>query len=184
MKSKSTIAKFTSLALLVTTLTIYTANRMEAAVNAAPARAAQTTSPSTDIEFGAIKLGRGQNALIIVVCATDQTGRDQRPVDVEFMFYEWDGNVVASETKTLLPGHASSFEMRAGTRVPGSTGEIQPCLKVLVDPSDPIADRLLATFEVTDESGRAQFALNASAKSTHSYFAKSGDGVFRFDQGD
>jgi len=183
MKSKSTIAKFTSLALLVTTLTIYTANRMEAAVNAAPARAAQTTAPSTDIEFGAIKLGRSQNALIIVVCATDQTGRDQRPVDVEAMFYDWDGNVMASETKTLLPGHASSFELRS-TRVPGNTGEIQPCIKVLVDPGDPIADRLLATFEVTDENGRAQFALNASVKSTHSYFAKSGDGVVRFEKGD
>jgi len=185
MKGKSTIAKLTSLALLVATLTIYTSSHMGAAVNAAPATApqAQTTPPSTDIEFGAIKLGRSQNALIIVVCAADQNARDQRPVDVEFMFYDWDGNLLASETKTVMPGHASSFDLQ-GTGVPHRSSEIQPCIKVLVDPSDPIADRIIATLQVSDESGRAQFALNAAVKNTHSYFASSSDGVFRFNQGE
>jgi hypothetical protein len=152
----------TSLALLVATLTIYTANRMETAVNAAPATAAQTetTAPSTDIEFGGIKLGRNQNALIIVVCATDPTGRDQQPVDVEFIFHDWDGNLLASETKTIMPGQASGFDIRGGIGVGQKTNELIPCVKVLVDPSDPRAKRVTATLEVSDaDSGKAQLVL-------------------------
>src|SRR5262249_676526 len=105
MKTNNRLARVTTLALLVATLTINTASR-----TAAAATAAQDTAPTTNIEFGGIKLGKTQNALIIVVCAVDQTGRDQRPVDVEFMFYDWDGNLVAGKTETIMPGHASSFD--------------------------------------------------------------------------
>jgi hypothetical protein len=157
MKTNIRFAKMTSLALLVATLTIYTANRMETAVNAAPATAAQTelTEPSTDIEFGGINLAQTQNALIIVVCAKDPTGRDQRPVEVEFMLCDWEGNLLGSETKTILPGRASSFDIR-GIRVPGRASELMPCVKVLCDPSDPRAKRITATLQVTDDSGKVQ----------------------------
>src|SRR5262245_54781005 len=76
MKTNNRLARVTTLALLVATLTINTASRTAAAI------APQDTAPTTNIEFGGIKLGKTQNALIIVVCAVDQTGRDQRPVDV------------------------------------------------------------------------------------------------------
>src|SRR5262245_12934539 len=158
MKAKSRLARIASLTLLVATLTINTASRAGAAVNTSSSTAAQdaSTVPATEIEFGAIKLGRGQRALIIVVCAADESGGDQRPVNVEFMFHDWDGNVLDSVTKTILPGHASEFEMRAGIRIPGNPSELQPCIKVLVDPSDPIAKRVTATLQISDENGKVQ----------------------------
>lgn len=165
MKTKSTFAKLTSLALLVATLTIYAASRPgAAATNLTPARTPQAeVVPATEFESGGISIGRGQTVSIIVVCNPDPSGRDQRPVEAEFMFHDWEGNVLVSETKTLLPGQASSFEIRAGIGVPGRTGrvELSPCLKVLVDPSDPLANRIVANLEVYDtETGKAQFALN------------------------
>lgn len=161
MNHKSRLAKITTLALLVATLTIYTSNRTWAAANAAPSSAQdETAPPSTDIDFGAIKLGRNQNALIIVVCAADPTGRDQRPVDVEFMFYDWDGNLLGSETKTILPGKASSFDIRSGVGIPGKPSELLPCIKILADPSDSRTKRVTATLQVSDgDSGKAQLIL-------------------------
>jgi hypothetical protein len=161
MKTKSTFAKLTSLALLVATLTIYAASRPgAAAANPTPAITPQTeVTPATEFESGGISIGRGQTASIIVVCNPDPNARDQQPVEVQFMFHDWDGNLLASETKTLLPGRASSFEIRAGIGVPGKS-ELQPCIKVLVDPNDPRANRIVANVEVFDtESGKAQFAL-------------------------
>ena len=158
MKINNRLAKITTLALLVATLTIKTTSIAEAAVNTSSPTAvpAEVTTPTTNIDFGGIKLGRGQNALIIVVCAADQTDRDQRPVDVEFMFYDWDGNLVAGKTETILPGRASSFDIRAGEGIAGKTGEIQPCIKVLCDPSDPRARRVTATLQISDDSGKVQ----------------------------
>jgi len=171
MNHKSRLAKVTSLALLVATLTIYAENRTGAATNAAMTSTQETAAPTTDIEFGGIKLARNQNALIIVVCAADPTGHDQRPVDVEFMFYDWDGNVLASETKTIMPGKASSFDIRAGVGIPGRASELIPCLKVLADPSDSRTKRVTATLEVSDgDSGKAQLVLCRKAGGTGTEF--------------
>ena len=157
MKANDRIAKITTLALLAATLAINTASRAGAAVTEAAATAAQdAAAPTTNIEFGGIKLGKTQNALIIVVCAVDQTGRDQRPVDVEFIVYDWDGNVMGSETKTIMPGHASAFDIRAGILTPGKTNELMPCVKVLCDPSDPRAKRVTGTLQISDDSGKVQ----------------------------
>jgi len=184
MKRKSTFAKFTALALLMATLTIYTASRMGgAAANATPRTVAQAdTLPSTELSFGGVNLGRGQTASIIAILKPDLTGRDEGPVKVEFMFHDWDGNLLASETKTISPGHASSLDIRAGTSVLGRS-ELSPCVKVSSGPSDPTANRIVATLEVWDTAtGRALFVLNNPTKSTHNYFAASGDGVVRFGQ--
>jgi hypothetical protein len=157
MKTHNTLTRIMTLALLVATLTINTTSLAGAAVNAASpaARQAEVTT-TTDIDFGGIKLGRGQNALIIVVCVADQSGRDQRPVDVELMFYDWDGNLLAGKTETLMPGHVSSFDIRAGVGIPGRGTELSPCIKVLCDPTDPRAKRVVATLQISDESGKVQ----------------------------
>lgn len=160
MNTKSKLAKLTSLALLVATLTIYT-DRTGAAANAARTPAEdETAAASTDIDFGAIKLSRSQNVLIIVVCVVDPTGRDQRPVDVELTFHDWDGNLLGTETKTILPGKASSFDIRSAIGVPGRPGELVPSVKILADPSDSRAKRVTATLQVSDgDSGKAQLVL-------------------------
>jgi hypothetical protein len=183
MKSISTLAKLASPLLLVTTLSFYVASRAGGGVNAAPAAAAQTeVTPTTEFPFGGINIGRGQTASIIAILLPDTTGRDQRPVEAELMFHDWDGNLLASETKTILPGQASSFDIRAGLGPP-QKGELIPCVKVLVDPSDPRAGRIVATLEVWDTAtGKAQLVLNSATTNFHNYFAASGDGVVRFGQ--
>jgi hypothetical protein len=164
METKIRFAKLTSLALLVATLTIYTASRAGASsVHPAYATTAQSEDPATEFESGGISIGRGQTASIIAILRSDPNARDEQPVEVEFMFHDWDGDLLASETKTLLPGRASSFEIRAGVIAPGRTAraELQPCIKVLVDPSDPRANRIVANVDVYDtETGKTQFALN------------------------
>ena len=158
MKTRNTLTRIMTLALLVATLTINTTSLAGAAVNVASPAAgqAEVTTPTTNIDFGGIKLGRGQNALIIVVCVADQSGRDQRPVDVELMYYDWDGNVLAGKTETLMPGRASSFDIRAGVGVPGRGSELLPCVKVLCDPTDSRTKRVTATLQISDESGKVQ----------------------------
>ena len=158
MKTNNRLGRISTLAILVATLTINTAGHARAAVSAASPAAgqAEVTTPTTDIDFGAIKLGRGQNALIIVVCVADQSGGDQRPVDVEFMFYDWNGNLLAGKTETIIPGHASAFDISEAIRLPGRGSELIPCLKVLCDPTDPRAKRVTATLQISDESGKVQ----------------------------
>jgi hypothetical protein len=146
------------IAIITASMTIYAENRSgRAGANAAAAISAQTdVTPSIDFAFGGICIGRGQTASIIAVLLPDPSGRDQRPVQVEFLFHDWDGNLLASETKTILPGHASPFDIRSGVGIPGRS-ELSPCIKVLVDPADPIANRIVGTLEISDTStGKAQ----------------------------
>jgi hypothetical protein len=125
--------------------------------NQAPATAAQS-EPTTEFASGGISIGRGQTASIIVVCNPDPNGRDQQPVEVEFTFHDWNGNLLASETKTILPGHASSFEIRGIIAI---RTDLIPSVKVLVNPNDPRANRIVATLEVFDtESGEAKVVLS------------------------
>ena len=158
METKIRFAKLTSLALLVATLSIYAQGGTGVADgNQAPATAAPS-EPTTEFASGGISIGRGQTASIIVVCNPDPNGRDQQPVEVEFTFHDWNGNLLASETKTILPGHASSFEIRGIIAI---RTDLIPSVKVLVNPNDPRANRIVATLEVFDtESGEAKVVLS------------------------
>jgi hypothetical protein len=163
MKTKRTFAKLTSLALLVAALTIYAATRAgAAAVNPPlpPAATAQTeTSTETEFEFGLIGLARYQSARINAVFLVDPNFR--QPIEVEFMFHDREGNVVAQSRETLLPGHASSFEMRAGAIVHDRISDIQPCISIRGAIGPEIRNRIVCTLEVIDNlTGKTQFALN------------------------
>ena len=151
MNTKSRFAKLTSLALLVATLSIYAQGGTGVADgNQAPATAAPS-EPTTEFASGGISIGRGQTASIIVVCNPD-------PNEVEFTFHDWNGNLLGSETKTILPGHASSFEIRGIIAI---RTDLIPSVKVLVNPNDPRANRIVATLEVFDtESGEAKVVLS------------------------
>lgn len=164
MRTRSTFAKLTSLALLVATLTIYAANRAGASgitpVSTTPATAQTELPKAVTFSCGGLNIGRGQTASIIAILLPDLNGRDQQPVEVEFMFHDWDGNLLASETKTLLPGHASSFETRGIIAIRQERADLSPCIKVMVDPNDATANRIVANLEVSDTAtGKAQFAL-------------------------
>lgn|SRR5262249_55975090 len=162
MKNKSTFVKLMSLALLGATLSIYTASRIGAAsASAAPATAAQSAVTSTtEFSPGGIHIGRGQTASIIAILRPDPNGRDQQPVEVEFIFHDWEGNLLGSDRRILLPGHAASFETRGIISINQGQTEIQPCIKIMVDPTDPRADRIVGTLEVCDAAtGKAQVAV-------------------------
>ena len=162
MKTKSRFAKLISLALLVATLTGYAATRAGAADdNAGTGTAAQTdVPPTTDFAFGGISIGRGQTASIIVVCNPDPSGRDQQPLEVEFMFHDQDGNLLASSRQTLLPGQLGSFDTHGIIAVfRNARTVLQPSLRVF-EPNGPRANRIIPTLEVIDtETGKTQFAL-------------------------
>lgn len=157
---KTRFAKLTSLALLVATLAIYAQGRAGASAGHQAAAMAAQSEPTTEFASGGVSIGRGQTASIIVVCNPDPSGRDQQPIEVELMFHDWNGNLLASETTTILPGHGSSFEMRGGT-TSLQRSELAPGVKVLLNPNDPRANRIVATLQVFDtESGETQFALS------------------------
>jgi hypothetical protein len=163
MKSKITIAKLTSLALLVATLTIYAANRAGAAGSGpAPGAASAQTEPRGGVTFspGVIGIGRGQIASLHA--ALIGTLNTERPIEVEFMVYDQDGNVLASSRQTLLAGRATSFDTKGIIGVlRNERTDLLPCIRVLVDPTDPAVNLIVPTFEVSDNAtGKTQFALS------------------------
>jgi hypothetical protein len=164
MKTTTRFAKLVSLALLVATLTIYAASRAGAAgINPAPSPAAaaqRDLTPETEFEFGLIGLAPNQTARINAVLLIGPEVRPE-PAEVEFTFHDREGNVVASERQTLLPGHASSFEIRAGVIIHDRISDIQPCISIRGVIGPDIRNRIVCTLEVIDSAtGRTQFALN------------------------
>jgi hypothetical protein len=167
MKTTTRFAKLVSLALLVATLTIYAASRAGAAgINPAPSPAAaaqRDLTPETEFEFGLISLAPNQTARINAVLIIDPNfliGPEFRPVEVEFVFHDRAGNVLASERKLLLPGHAESFDTR-GVIDPNYRTDIQPCISIRGVVGPEYRNRFVCTLEVIDNlTGKTQFALN------------------------
>ena len=161
MKTKSIFAKLTSLALLVATLTIYAASRTGAAAASRPSSPGVQTEAPEAVTFscGATGIGRGQTASIIAVLI----GRldSERSVEVEFMFHDRDGNLLASSRQTLLSGHAASFDTHGIIGVlRQERTEIVASLRVLVGPNDPNLNLIIPKLEVFDNAtGRTQIAV-------------------------
>src|ERR1041384_1594090 len=147
MKTKSIFAKLTSLALLVATLTIYVATRAGAAGSGpAPTAAPAQTELQEGVTFspGVIGIGRGQTASIHAVLIGMLN--TERPIEIELMFHDQDGNVLASSRQTLLPGHAASLDTKGIIGVlRNERTDLTPCIKVSVNPTDPAADLIIPT---------------------------------------
>lgn len=160
MKTNSSFAKLTVLALLVATLTVYVANRAGAAADNDGTAAQSDVTPTTEFEFGGISIGRGQTANIIAILKSDPTAGDQEPFEVEFMFHDQDGNLLDSSRQTLLPGQLRSFDTHGIIAIlRNKRTSIAPSLKV-IQPNGPRADRIVATLEVSDaDTGKTQFAV-------------------------
>jgi hypothetical protein len=164
MKIKSTFAKLMSLALLVATLTIYPASGSgPAIVNAAPSRTstAQTEVPPTiDFVFGLVGIGRGQTARINAVFIAGLEERAE-PIEVELMFQDQEGNVVASERQTLLPGHPTSFDTHGIIAINQERTNLIPRVSIKGVIAPETRNRIVPTVEVFDTAtGKTQFALN------------------------
>ena len=140
--------------------------------------------PSCRINFGMLGITSGQTARLNVVRLGEPPEPDrsnphpepERPVQVELMFFDSQGNVLLRSTETLMPGHAAFLDFDGATlpREPADTfpptggisnrTQIRGAVQVLGTP--PTGDRnLAATVEVFDnfglDAGKSRFALNA-----------------------
>src|SRR5207302_7765133 len=101
---KTTFAKLMSLVLLSTAVAFYAGTQASAGNPAFSAAAAQDPASSrTDFQFAAFDLQENQTVRIKAVLVV---GPEVRPIEVEFVFQDQDGKVVASQKKTLRPGHS------------------------------------------------------------------------------
>ena len=82
-------------------------------------------------------------------------------VQVEFIWFDSQGNILLRSTETLMPGHAAFLDLDGGT-LPRDTGppsaggnrtEIRANVRFVEDPSIRNAGNLAATVEVFDNSG-------------------------------
>lgn len=124
-------------------------------------------NPQPDpLAFGAIGITHEQTALISARLDADE-GRRARPVQVELLFHDSDGNVLARTVQTIEPEHAVSFALNGGElpiRGDGMRVQIQPCIKVLNNPNERGQARLIGSLEVFDDfgldAGKTRFVEN------------------------
>jgi hypothetical protein len=136
--------------------------------------------PSCRINFGVLGITGGQTARLNVVSLTPPPEPDrstpppepERPVQVELMFFDSQGNVLLRSTETLMPGHAAFLDLDGATlpRGPADTfppvggisnrTQIRAKIRLIEDPNlgePPEPDRnrinLAATVEVFDNFG-------------------------------
>src|SRR5437588_3580915 len=105
--------------------------------------------------FAAVGITHEQTALITARLETDERRGDgnARPVEVELLFHDSDGNVLASSVQIIGPERAVSFALDGGTlplRGDGMRFEVQPCVKVLRNPNEAGQVRLIGGVEVFD----------------------------------
>ena len=108
--------------------------------------------------FAAAGITNGQTALITARLDADESrsGRGAQPVQVELLFHDSDGNVLARSVQTVEPEHVVWFMLTGGDlpiRGDGMRFEIQPCVKILNDPNNVGQVRLIGGLEVFDNSG-------------------------------
>ena len=120
--------------------------------------------------FAAVGITHEQTALLTARLDADERRGDgsARPVEVELLFHDSDGNVLASSVQIIGPERAVSFALDGGTlplRGDGMRFEFIPCIKVLRNPNEAGQVRLIGGVEVFDnfgvDAGKSRFALNA-----------------------
>jgi hypothetical protein len=163
MKTKWKFAKITPLALLLATLAVYTVSGAEPTIaNAAHPSTVQTQgAPTTDFVFGLIGLGRAQTARINLAFVANGPDDRSEPVEVEFMFQDREGNVLASERQRLLPGHAGSFDTHGIIAINQERLSLIANVAIIGVLAPETRNRIVPTLEVFDDpTGKTQFALN------------------------
>ena len=105
--------------------------------------------------FGAFGITHQQTALMSVRLDADE-GRRARPVRVELLFHDSDGNVLAHTEQTIEPEHSVSFALNGAEQPIGGDGmrlTFNPCVKVLNNPNHDGQARLIGSLEVFDNFG-------------------------------
>ena len=107
--------------------------------------------------LGMIGITSEQTARLNVV-RLDPIPAGDRPVQVELIFFDAQGNLLEHSTETLMPGQAAFLDLDGATILPTSDGAARAEIRgeVRMDPipiGDLVATRLVPTLEVFDNSG-------------------------------
>jgi hypothetical protein len=122
MKLKNIFANFLAVAALAATLTI--------------CAAAQTATVESEIEFGMIGGAFGQTARLNLVYRADKDDPSMPPpIQVEFIWHNRQGDVIARSLQTVQPGHGAFSDINFNSLTRANRFELQPCIRILTDPT-------------------------------------------------
>ena len=121
MNLRNIFAKLIAVAALAATLTI--------------GAAAQTAPVVSEIEFGMIGGAVGQTARLSLVYRAEKDDPSMPPpIQVEFIWMNRQGAVIARSLQTVQPGHGALSDLNLNSLTRAGRFEIQPCVKILTDP--------------------------------------------------
>src|SRR5262249_43098100 len=121
MNLKNIFANTIAFAALATTLSI--------------CAAAQTAPVESEIEFGMIGGAGGGNPPPHLVYRVDKDDPSMPPpIQVEFIWMNRQGAVIARSLQTVQPGHGEFSDLNLNSLRRAGRFEIQPCIRILTDP--------------------------------------------------
>jgi hypothetical protein len=121
MNLKNIFANFLAVAALATTLTI--------------CAAAQTAPVESEIEFGMIGGAFGQTARLSLVYRVDSDEEKPPPIQVEFIWMNRQGAVIARALQTVQPGQGGFSDLNLNSLTRANRFELLPCVRILTDPT-------------------------------------------------
>jgi hypothetical protein len=155
MKARNTSSRIFAVAVLAAIL-IATAAMLENNIT----RRVFAFNPQPDPPaFGAFGITHEQsarlNVRIFVPESASASNERLRPLDIEFMFHDSQGNLIADLVQTVQPGHSAFLDLN-GAEIPGSEAirsELQPCIKILGNSNEPNKVQVIGSLEVFDNVG-------------------------------
>jgi len=110
--------------------------------------AAQTAPVESEIEFGMIGGAFGQTARLSLVYRVDRDEEKPPPIQVEFIWMNRQGDVIARSLQTVQPGQGVFSDLNLNTLTRANRFEIQPCVRILTDPTRRV--EVSGSFEIFD----------------------------------
>jgi len=148
MNLRNIFAKLIAVAALAATLTI--------------GAAAQTAPVVSEIEFGMIGGAVGQTARLSLVYRAEKDDPSMPPpIQVEFIWMNQQGDVIARSPQTVQPGHGAFSDINFNSLTRAGRFEVQPCIRILTDPTRRVD--VSGSLEIYDNlTGRASIYADRS----------------------
>jgi hypothetical protein len=123
---------------------------------------AQTAPHESEIAFGMAGGAFGQSARLNLVYHVEGYKRSYAPpIQVEFMWMNRQGDVIARSLQTVLPGQGAFSDINLNSLTRAGRFEIQPCIRILTDPTRRV--EVIGSFEIFDNmTGRTSVYADRS----------------------
>jgi hypothetical protein len=122
MNLKHIFANFLAVAALAVTLSV--------------CATAQTAPAESEIEFGMIGGAVGQTARLNLVYHADKNDTSMPPpIQVEFIWMNRQGEMIARSLQTVQPGHGVFSDLNLNSLTRANRFELLPCVRILTDPT-------------------------------------------------